>query len=270
MKNEFEHLIKEIEGRLVPVDYKSDSFVDVACDILRETPFSPNLSHLSEAWCWLSSRQQFPRGEFSWFPLTLFSWEHFHLDLYVWRNESTSIHDHHFHGAFKVIQGDYFQTIFSFDGSTQLSPGVKRGKLQLIDRKNLPPQSVQSIYAGERFIHSVTHSEKINMTLCLRTKDFQESLNQYLLPGLKITYAPIPLLMQRQLDALWLQVIELGISPAWPGTFSVPQVFRYLDQKAKSSGELQRWRDYLVKSDVSFDWDEIFKAFHKTKLLLNY
>jgi hypothetical protein len=269
MKFEFEKLLRDIELNLTVVDYRSDQFVDIAKEILQRSDFQPNVSHLSESWCWTSSRQHYPKGEFSQFPLTLFAWENFHLDLYLWKKVSTSIHDHHFQGAFKVIQGDYCQTQYQFEEGVWLSDGVMKGKMMRSSTENITLDSVQSIFPRERFIHSVVHTQDVNLTLCLRTRDYDENLNVYLLPGYKITFSPITTIAIRKLDALWLQVVELETHPTFPAGLSVRDIFRFMENKLKTNNEFKAWCEYLISKDKSFAWQDLLSAYHKTKLLLN-
>jgi hypothetical protein len=124
--------------------------------------------------------QSYPTQDFSEKSITLFRSGDLFLDLYWWEDRITSKHDHNFFGAFKVIQGIYFQQIFSFDSEKILMPGVVKGTTRLINQDLKPPGHVEIIPMGESFIHQVYHLNGPSVTLCLRTRQQRKTTQNYL------------------------------------------------------------------------------------------
>lgn len=148
-------------------------------------------------------RQQFPSGHFADLSFTLFRNDHFLLDLYVWNHQDTNIHDHHFSGAFKVIQGESFHIKYDFQKSKIVTPWLEEGKLSLKEKSNLVAGDVKTILFKHDFIHQNMHTTNPCVTLCLRTLDHPKiSLSSYYNLGMKITMTPISQNDQKLLEGL--------------------------------------------------------------------
>jgi len=148
-------------------------------------------------------RQQFPSGHFADLSFTLFRNDHFLLDLYVWNHQDTNIHDHHFSGAFKVIQGESFHIEYDFQKSKSITPWLEEGKLKIKEQSNLVAGEVKTILFKEDFIHQNMHTTNPCVTLCLRTLDHPKiSLSSYYNLGMKILMTPISHNDQKKLEGL--------------------------------------------------------------------
>ncbi len=146
--------------------------------------------------------QTFMGQEFSQFPLTILSKNGINLDLYHWIGANTSIHDHHFHGAFKVLRGKYVQRIYHFEATEKPIQGLSIGKLEIKEERTLVENEVVEIHPGDKFIHETWHPEGECVTACLRIKKTIGDLHSYISPGLKITHEILDLKVNKQLDCI--------------------------------------------------------------------
>lgn len=144
--------------------------------------------------------QTFIGQQFSQFPITVLNERGHHLDIYHWRNAHTSIHDHNFQGAFKVIKGNYRQKIYSFKSTIKVFDWLEIGELTLKEDKVLLPGSIVTIPRGQAFIHSNEHSDGECVTACLRTAVPEGPIHTYIRPGLKLTHTIVDRHAQKVLD----------------------------------------------------------------------
>ena len=147
--------------------------------------------------------QQFPSGHFADLSFTLSRNDHFLLDLYVWNHQDTNIHDHHFSGAFKVIQGESFHIEYDFQKSKSITPWLDEGKLKIKEQSNLVTGDVKTIFFKDDFIHQNMHTTNPCVTLCLRTLDHPKlNLSSYYNLGMKILMSPLSQNDQKMLEGL--------------------------------------------------------------------
>lgn len=130
--------------------------------------------------------QNFKSFEFSDLPLTLGRGEHCFIDLYFWRRRPTTIHNHHFAGAFMGLMGKNVDLEFSFTPEQSLGDFHEMGKLEIIKERVISKGDVVAIAPLDGFIHQNHHQADLTVNLCFRTHDLPgESLSGYLFSGLK-------------------------------------------------------------------------------------
>ncbi len=114
--------------------------------------------------------QQFdPRSSFGNFALTAAKRDAFHIDVLVWTDSTTSIHQHGFTGAFHVLCGSSLHTLWSFQESRRWNDRLKHGQLAVRATEWLRTGSTRPILPGEVMIHSLFHLESPSMTVVVRT-----------------------------------------------------------------------------------------------------
>lgn len=111
-----------------------------------------------------------PHSKFGNPPITLYISEDnsFFLDLYIWVESQTSIHQHNFEGAFTVLQGQSLETVYSFKPEKTMDPS-QWGSLKHKELIHLRPGDVREIYFKEGLIHRVLHIAKPTISLVLRS-----------------------------------------------------------------------------------------------------
>ena len=127
-------------------------------------------------------------GNFGDPPITLFNAPRFHIDAYYWLEGTTSIHQHAFCGAFRVLAGSSIHSWYEFEEDEQVNVFLKTGELKIKSCELIEKSGIQKILPGEQYIHSLFHLDQPSVTLVVRTHKSPVDLPQYSYyrPGLAI------------------------------------------------------------------------------------
>lgn len=169
-------------------------------------------------------RQTFQGQSFSQFPLTLLNSHGINLDLYFWKDAHTNIHDHNFHGAFKVLKGNYHQLLFSFEVNEEPFEWLAVGKLRVIANEVIKPGDVVRIDPGTNFIHLTRHQDGVCVTACLRTEERTGPIHAYMPPSLRLTYK-----QWTPKDLKLLDYINFALFSQKEVTTSLPEILDQLE-----------------------------------------
>lgn len=93
----------------------------------------------------------------------------FYIEILVWKNGSTSIHDHGFSGAFMVLEGKSINARYKFDVQEEINTNFKIGQLHGEEFEFLHPGDVREIQAGRALIHAVYHLQEPTVSIVVRT-----------------------------------------------------------------------------------------------------
>ena len=130
--------------------------------------------------------QNFKSLEFSDLPVTIARGEHCFIDLYFWRRRPTTIHNHHFTGAFQCLVGANTELKYKFIKKSDMTKFHSLGELREIEETKVLPGDIQPIDLQDRFIHQSYHQSDITVNLCFRTPDFRsKNLANFFHPGFK-------------------------------------------------------------------------------------
>lgn len=119
-------------------------------------------------------------------PITLWRGRDFFVSALFWLDGTTSIHQHGFSGAFRVLAGGSLHAPYSFTVSEEVTHRLVVGDLRLDGPELLRVGDVRSIEPGGRFIHALFHLERPSVTIVVRTYGDASGQPQfrYLRPGL--------------------------------------------------------------------------------------
>lgn len=130
--------------------------------------------------------QNFKDLDFSDLPLTLARGKECFVDIYFWRRRPTTIHNHHFIGAFQCLSGFNVDSEFSFKTTEKLTRFHSLGELKLKRTKTLKSGDFEPINFQDKFIHQNLHQADLSVNLCFRTPDFpKKNLSNFLFSGFK-------------------------------------------------------------------------------------
>jgi len=180
-------IIKNLEEKLLnswrSADFDQSVFSSLAVNLLRELDFPDPLRLLKATLTHLPfSHQNHQRGVFADIPFTIIKNQYFSIDLFFWFHSHTSIHDHPFSGAFKILKGSSKHLVYNFEEINQLEPWLFKGNLKLVKQEKIFAGDVQEIVSGFDYIHQVLHLEKPTVTLVLKSaKDVE--FRDYLYPN---------------------------------------------------------------------------------------
>lgn len=107
--------------------------------------------------------------DFSDLQLILYADDRVEVQLLYWLTATTSIHNHGFDGAFRVLAGRSIHSRFGFEPCTADGAGFFLGELSMLDSELLEPGAVRPIRAGFETIHSVYHLGFPSVTLLIAT-----------------------------------------------------------------------------------------------------
>ena len=167
-------------------------FEDQAYQILAESNIEQytSLSELSTfAKTPEAKRMKYYKGnEFGEMPVTVYRDKNFFLDVYTWNNHDTSLHNHSFIGAFKLLSGASLDTQYTFEGGFWDNyQQVERGELREKKTTMMKVGDCERIQLRNQFIHQVWHLHQPTITLCLRTYPLV-SIEDVYHRGIRFTY----------------------------------------------------------------------------------
>lgn len=131
-------------------------------------------------------RQQDVRGSFGDPPITLYSGQRFHIDVYFWFDGTTAIHQHSFSGAFQVLLGSSIHSWYEFERDEVINTFAETGRMNLKLCQLLEVGDIQEIWSGRKYIHALFHLDQPSATIVVRTTSTPLELPQfsYHKPGL--------------------------------------------------------------------------------------
>jgi hypothetical protein len=171
-----EKIVREVEPAWARVDRDPRAFPSIAAEVLDDTSAS-----LDDALEWLVDHGPFPPQDlgsgFGEPPITLHAGDGWGVQLLVWANGRTSIHEHAFAGAFKVLVGSSIQRRHTFEG--ERGAPLVIGQLVLRDISLLETGAIERLDPGPALIHSVFHLDRPTLSLVVRTDDVLHGERQY-------------------------------------------------------------------------------------------
>lgn len=110
-----------------------------------------------------------PGSSFGNPPITLYRNGEFLIDLLLWVDATTAIHQHGFGGAFSVLEGSSIHSRYRFRERRRLNAHFLIGDLALDSIELLRPGDARAIPDGRAFIHALFHLERPSATIVVRT-----------------------------------------------------------------------------------------------------
>ncbi|MGS1076227.1 hypothetical protein [Burkholderia glumae] len=101
--------------------------------------------------------------------IPLFRSSRFTVDLLLWMEGTTSIHQHGFSGAFGVFSGTSLHSEYGFRNSVRINSRFYTGEIHLSSLELLKRGDVRKITSGKNFIHSLFHIETPSLSVVVRT-----------------------------------------------------------------------------------------------------
>ncbi len=119
-------------------------------------------------------------------PFTVFQSGRFYIEVLLWVDGSTSIHEHGFTGAFTPILGKSVHSSWSFEETGRRTSQLRFGSTRCESLEILRCGDVREIHGGSRGAHQLFHLDRPSATVVVRTHGDVEYLPQlsYFPPGL--------------------------------------------------------------------------------------
>ena len=146
--------------------------------------------------------------------LTLYRGRHFVIQLLVWIDGITDIHDHQLCGAYLALDGDRIESSYRFRmGESLDDDNVRIGNLEPLGMERVRAGDVRPFVPGIDDLHAVFHLHHPSATLAIRSPrlDVDAGFN-YLRPGFAVRTKRSPRLGQRSRA---LTTLRAGDYPAY-------------------------------------------------------
>ena len=115
----------------------------------------------------------------------------FDVEVLTWLVASTSIHEHAFSGAFKVVHGSSLHSVYRFERRTRYSARVHTGTVRCARMERLSRGDVRRITSGpDGLAHALFHLDSPSATVVVRTVTDPDA-------GPQLTYYPPGLAYER-------------------------------------------------------------------------
>lgn len=180
----FDELGRAVDSRWTAAGRRPDRLVGIATNALEEIPVPETLDAVSVLDRLARDdglpKQRQASDQFGQPPAVLYLESGLEIQALTWIEGTTSIHQHGFDGAFRVLQGSSLHVEYDFDQSEELGDGhLVTGDLRMSRSEVLTAGDVRSIPSGPEFIHSLFHLECPSVTIVVRNKKTDLPFPQY-------------------------------------------------------------------------------------------
>ena len=204
--SEIKKLGNSIERQWKASNYKEEVFSEIAESNLPEDGME-SLFEIETIDRWglqfIQEVRQLGQG-FGQPPITLYNGTRFYIEILIWMDATTAIHQHSFSGVFYVVAGSSIHSVYSFTDTKQVNQNLKFGNLEFVGVEDLSIGDYRKISSGSEFIHSLFHLDQPSATIVIRTKEEQSKQPQYsyLSPGLAYNPFAKSIVLKKQISLL--------------------------------------------------------------------
>ena len=175
---QFQILGDEIHAKLKSSGFNEEAFPDIAAEALAHVELEGDfeLQQIADFLITTKIPQQ-PSLEFSNLPPVVYRCEEFYIELLIWMDATTSIHQHAFSGAFRVLVGSSFHSVYEFEENDRINSRLLLGEVRLKNAEILQRGDVRPIHPGRSGLaHALFHLERPSVTIVVRS--YGEPWNQ--------------------------------------------------------------------------------------------
>ena len=95
----------------------------------------------------------------------------FYIQILVWMDGTTDIHQHEFSGAFHVMSGSSIHAHYTFEKAQSVTPHLRMGQVRMQNIELLEAGRTVPIVSGQSCIHSLFHLDTPSVTVVVRTQN---------------------------------------------------------------------------------------------------
>jgi hypothetical protein len=259
--DQFRRLGDDIRAELSKTHWDEKALPDIAAVALERTDleFDFELGPLSDFLITTTIKQQ-PDNAFSNLPLVVYKCEDFYIELLVWTNSTTAIHQHAFSGAFRVMVGSSFHSVWNFDERERLSSRLLIGECGFEHAEVLRVGDVRRISSGrDGLLHALFHLEQPSITLVVRNNESWAS-PQYALDPPHIAYAAHELnldatvrLLSRLLGVAAQLELEkpADLLTSWCARLDFPRLYEMVRRNYDMVSTKDHWDRFMCAAEQS-------------------
>ncbi len=167
----FAELGRTVAARWKAENFSIGAFPGIAQAVLEERPPSEHvdLAELVREFL-LDDEQPFQTSSgFGQPELIAYDDPRFYIQILVWLEGTTDIHQHEFSGAFHVLAGSSIHSHFEFRNPQSISAHFRVGELKMKDIRLLETGSTVPIISGRDYIHALFHLDMPSISVVIRT-----------------------------------------------------------------------------------------------------
>ena len=188
---QFAILGEEIHAEFKRRNFDEQALPDLAAGALARANLEADirLDQLAEFLIATNIEQQ-PSLQFSNLPLIVYRCDEFFIQLLIWTEATTSIHQHGFSGAFRVLVGSSFHSVYEFNEHERISSRLLLGDTRLKRAELLRTGDVRPIHSGRSGLaHALFHLDRPSVTVVVRNGSEPWARPQYELEPPHVAYA---------------------------------------------------------------------------------
>ncbi len=233
---------------------------DIAFDALgRFDPPAFRLDDVSRFLLTTKTPQPAAARVFSDMPVNVYRGDGFYVEVLIWVDGTTSIHQHAFSGAFRVLHGSSLHSVYQFEEKRRINSRTRLGRVTCTGMRYLKRGDRHRIRSGPGGLaHALFHLERPSVTLVVRTDNDPDANPQLTLhpPALALD----PRTSDRLEEALrrWVTVLDLLGEPV---EMAGPLVDRIFDL---DFGRFARFAlaypDFAARLDARTPWERALGA----------
>jgi hypothetical protein len=158
--------------------FNEEAFPDIAAEALARVELEGDFEFDQIADFLITTKiPQQPSLEFSNLPPVVYRCEEFYIELLIWMEATTEIHQHGFSGAFRVLVGSSFHGVYEFEENHRINSRLLLGEVRLRSAEILRRGDVRRIHPGRSGLaHALFHLERPSVTMVVRS--YGEPWNQ--------------------------------------------------------------------------------------------
>ena len=170
---QFQLLGGEIRSKLQQADFDELTLPELAAEALAKADLDTDfqLDDVAEFLLTTNIAQQ-PALRFSNLPPVVYRCDDFYIELLIWMDATTVIHQHAFSGAFRVFAGSSVHSIYQFHERERISSRLLVGDVRLDRVELLRRGDVRQIKSGRQgLVHALFHLDQPSVTLVVRNSE---------------------------------------------------------------------------------------------------
>ncbi len=242
------------------VNRDEKAFPDIAFDALgRLDPPAFRLDDVSRFLLTTHTPQPAAPRVFSDMPVNVHRGDGFYVELLIWVDGTTAIHQHSFSGAFRVVHGSSLHSVYRFEEARRINSRTRMGRVACAGMQYLRKGDRRRITSGPGGLaHALFHLERPSATLVIRTDNDPDAGPQFSLhpPGLAVD----PRTPDRLDEPLkrWVRVLETLGDPVEMDDPLVDRLFS-LDYGRFARFALT-YPDFAARLDARTPWERALGA----------
>ena len=253
---QFQILGDEIHAKLKSSGFNEEAFPDIAAEALAHVELEGDfeLQQIADFLITTKIPQQ-PSLEFSNLPPVVYRCEEFYIELLIWMDATTTIHQHAFSGAFRVLVGSSFHSVYEFEENDRINSRLLLGEVRLKNAEILQRGDVRPIYPGRSGLaHALFHLERPSVTIVVRSYGEPWNQPQYSFNPPNVAYDGIELKRDSKVRLLSCllrvasslnreQAVELLVSKS--ACLDFPRLFMLVKENHSYLSQESDWKRFM-------------------------